>query len=64
MPLPFSMGGGGGWWMDIVSQLSVHTSVPYITKMVSVWLSFEKISVSDSNFIHRYIIIKCRSSSI
>ena len=27
-------------------------------------ISFEKISVLDSNFIHRYIIIKCRSSSI
>ena len=26
-------------------------------------ISFEKISVLDSNFIHRYIIIKCRSSS-
>ena len=24
-------------------------------------MSFEKISVLDSNFIHRYIIIKCRS---
>ena len=27
-------------------------------------ISFEKISVLDSNLIHRYIIIKCRSSSI
>ena len=27
-------------------------------------ISFEKISVLDSNFIHRYIIIKCRSSMI
>ena len=27
-------------------------------------ISFEKISVMDSNFIHRYIIIKCRSSLI
>ena len=26
-------------------------------------ISFEKISVLDWNFIHRYIIIKCRSSS-
>ena len=27
-------------------------------------ISFEKISVLDSNFIHRYIIIKYRSSTI
>ena len=27
-------------------------------------LSFEKISVLHSNFIHRYIIIKCRSDTI
>ena len=27
-------------------------------------ISFEKISVLDSNFIHRYIIIKCISSWI
>ena len=27
-------------------------------------ISFERIGVSDSNFIHRYIILKCRSSSI
>ena len=27
-------------------------------------ISFEKISVLDSNFIDRYIIIKCRSSTI
>ena len=26
--------------------------------------SFEKVSILDSNFIHRYIIIKCRSSLI
>ena len=30
--------------------------------MVSI--SFEKINVLDSNFIHRYTIIKCGSSSI
>ena len=27
-------------------------------------ISFVKIGVLDSNLIHRYIIIKCRSSSI
>ena len=27
-------------------------------------ISFERIGVLDGNFIHRYIIIKCRLSSI
>ena len=27
-------------------------------------ISFEKVSVLDSNFIHQYIVIKCRSGSI
>ena len=40
MPLPFSVGGGGGGGAGgggvIVSPLSIHPSVPYVTKMVSV----------------------------
>ena len=58
MPPPFSVGGEG----HIVSPLSVPQPVrPYKNGFRS--LSFEKISVLDSYFMHRYIIIKCRSSS-
>ena len=56
---PFIMGGG-----HIASPLSVHTYVPYVRKMVSGRYLFENIGVLDSYFIHRYIIIKYRSSSI
>ena len=62
-------GGGGG---HIASPLSVRlyfcTSllpfVLYVRKMVSGRYLFEYIGVLDSYFIHRYIIIKYRSSSI
>ena len=51
--------------VHIVSPLSVCTSVPSVfNKNDFHSISFEKISVLDSNFIHRNIIIKCRSSSI
>ena len=68
MPPPFIMGGG-----HIVSPLSVrpyvrtsvHTYVrPVRTKNGFRMISFENIGVLDSYFIHRYIIIKYRSSSI
>ena len=37
MPPPFSNGGGGGGGAgDIVSPLSIRTSVPYVTLLVSV----------------------------
>ena len=37
MPPPFSMGGGGGGGgRHIVSPLSVRTSVPYVTLLVTV----------------------------
>ena len=49
--------------MHIVSPLSVHTYVPYNPNIGFRSLSFEKISLLDSYFIHRYIIIICRSSS-
>ena len=52
----------------IVSLLSVCPSVrPVLSirnKNCFRSISFEKISLLNSNFIHRYIIIKCRPSSI
>ena len=49
----------------IESLLSVCTSVrPYIPSIHRNLISFENISVLDSYFIHRYIIIKYRSSSM
>ena len=65
---PFIMGGGGG---HIASPLSVCTyirtsrrSCPLRTKNGFRAISFENIGVLDSYFIHRYIIIKYRSSLI
>ena len=63
---PAIYNGGGG---HIVSPLSVrpyiHTYVrPVRTKNGFVAISFENIGVLDLYFIHRYIIIKYRSSSI
>ena len=71
MPPPFVMGGGGG---HIASPLSVR---PYFRTSVRPYfrtsrtykngfraISFKYIGVLDSYFIHRYIIIKYRSSSI
>ena len=54
MPLPFEnvVGGGAG---HTVSPLSVH---PVCS------LSFEKVSILDSYFIHRYIIKIYRLSSM
>ena len=65
MPPPFVMGGGG----HIASPLSVRPYVrtyvrPVRTKNCFRAISFEYIGVLDSYFIHRYIIIKYRSSSI
>ena len=56
-------GGRGGGGEHIVSQLSCLVS-PVRNKNGFHSIAFEKISVLDSNFIHNYIIIKCRSSSI
>ena len=62
MPPPFIIGGG-----HIASPLSVRPSVrtsrPVRTKNGFRAISFEYIGVLDSYFIHRYIIIKYRSSS-
>ena len=61
MPPPFIMGGGG----HIASPLSVRPYVrPVRTKNGFRAISFENIGVLDSYFIHRYIIIKYRSSLI
>ena len=61
IPPPLVMGG------HIASPLSVRTSrtsCPVRTKNGFWAISFEYIGVLDSYFIHRYIIIKYRSSSI
>ena len=70
MPPPFSVGWGG----HIVSRLSVHPSVHMKNGFHSISsvhmkngfhsISSEKISVLDSYFIQKYIIIKYRSSLI
>ena len=66
MPPPFIMEGG-----HIASPLSVRpyirtsrTSCPVRTRNGFRAISFEYMGVLDSYFIHRYIIIKYRSSSI
>ena len=63
---PAIYNGGGG---HIASPLSVRPYVrtyvrPVRTKNGFRAISFENIHVLDSYFIHRYIIIKYRSSSI
>ena len=51
--------------VHIVSQLSICTYVLSIhNKNGFCSISFQKISVLDSDFIHGYIIIKCKASSI
>ena len=58
MPPPVSVG------VHIVSPLSVHTYVRPVRPVHNTFgfcaISFERIGVLDWNFIHRYIIIKCR----
>ena len=55
-------------WGHLVSPLSVRTSIRPVRPVRNTngfrSIYFEKISVLDSNFIHGYIIIKCRPSSI
>ena len=60
MPPPFIMGGGGAYSITLV-RTYVH---PVRTKNCFRAIPFEYIGVLDSYFIHRYIIIKYRSSSI
>ena len=63
MPPPFPVGWGeaGG---HIVPPLSESMSCLSVLSHPFRSIYFEKIGVLDSNFIHRYIIIKCRSSLI
>ena len=67
MPPPFIMGGGAYSITLVRTYVRTYVCpvrpVPYVRKMVS-GRSFENIGVLDSYFIHRYIIIKYRSSSI
>ena len=67
MPPPFIMGGGA--YSITLVRTSVRTYVrtyvrPVRTKNGFRAISFEYIGVLDSYFIHRYISIKYRSSSI
>ena len=59
-PRHLKWGGGGG---HIVSPLSVRTYVPYVHNIGFRSLCFERINLLDSYVIHKYIIIKYRSSS-
>ena len=66
-PPPFLMGGGG----HIASLLSICMYVcTYVRLYIHITnngfrlISFENIGVLDSYFIHRYIIMKYRSSTI
>ena len=64
------MWGGGGGGCGGAYSITYHCC-PYIHPFRPVHntnvfhsISFENISILDSNFIHRYILIKCRSSPI
>ena len=58
-------GGGGHIASPLSVRMYVHTYVhPVRTKNGFRAISFEYFGVVDSYFIHRYIIIKYRSSSI
>ena len=64
MPPPFIMGGGGAYSITLV-RTSVHPYVRPVRKKNGFRaISFENMGVLDSYFIHRYIIIKYRSSPI
>ena len=57
MPPPFSVGGGA--YSIALACMYVHQSVRYVHMKNGFYsISFEKISVLDSYFIHRYKIIK------
>ena len=58
MPPPFSVS------VPMYICPSVHSIHTYQVKNGFHLISFEKISISDSYFIHRYIIIKYRSTLI
>ena len=54
---------GEGAYSITAVRTYVRTYIPYVPNIGFRSLSFEKISLLDSYFIHRYIIIKYRSSS-
>ena len=64
MPPPFIMGGGYSITLvrTYIRGTYILTSRTYENGFRAI--SFENIGVLDSYFIHRYIIIKYRSSSI
>ena len=55
-------GGGGAYSITLVGMYLLHTDVPYCTGFGAI--SFEYIGVLDSFLIHKFLIIKCRSSLI
>ena len=59
--------GGGAYHITAVRKY-IGTYVPSVSPVRDTngfrAIFFEKIGILDWNFIHRYIIIKCRSSSI
>ena len=61
MPPPFSLGMGEGAYSITAVGMYVR---PVGNKNGFHSISFENIKVLNSNFIHRYIIMKYRSSSI
>ena len=71
MPPPFIMGGGGGGGAYSITLVRTYVRTyvrmyvrPVHPKHGFRAISFENIGVLDSYFIHRYIIIKYRSSLI
>ena len=69
-PAIYNGGGGGAYSITLVRTYirtyicTSRTSCPVRTKNGFRAISFENTDVLDSYFIHRYIIIKYRSSSI
>ena len=65
MPPPIVMEAGGHIASPLSVRAYIRTYVPSGTYEKGFWaISFEYIGALDSYFIHRYIIIKYRSSSI
>ena len=63
-PTIFNGGGGGAYSITAVCtyvRLSIH---PICNTFGFRAISFERIGILDLNFKHRYILIKCRPSSI
>ena len=52
------------WWTYSITAVGMYVLLSVRNKTSFCSISFEKISVLDSNFIHMYIVIKCRLSLI